>query len=149
MTSIRKATMADLADIETCAIAAYTLYVDRIGRAPAPMVADFAASIGKGHLYVAQEDGQVTAFVVFYAKQDHVHLENVAVAPSSQNRGIGKNLIKFVEQEARRDGYTRIELYTNSRMTENLEFYPRLGYKQFDRRVEDGFDRVYFSKTLD
>jgi hypothetical protein len=33
-------------------------------------------------------------------------------------------------------------------MTENLGLYPRLGYQQFDRRVEDGFDRVYFEKTL-
>jgi hypothetical protein len=33
-------------------------------------------------------------------------------------------------------------------MHENLELYPRLGYRQTDRRVEDGFERVYFSKKL-
>jgi len=149
LTGMRKATPSDLQGIETCAIAAYTPYVERIGRKPAPMVADFSASIGKGHLYVAQEDDQVVGFVVFYAKQDHVHLENVAVAPGFQNRGIGRKLIGFVEQQAQQDGYTRIELYTNAMMTENLELYPRLGFEQFDRRLEDGFDRVYFSKTLD
>ncbi len=148
MTGIRKATRFDIQEIETCAVAAYTLYVERIGREPAPMVANFAASIGKGHLYVAQEDGRIVGFVVFYPKQDHVHLENVAVIPGFQNRGIGTRLIGFVEQEAQQDGYSRIELYTNTSMTENLELYPRLGYEQIDRRVEDGFDRVYFSKTL-
>lgn len=148
MTGIRKATIFDLPEIESCAIAAYTLYVERIGREPAPMVANFAASIGKGHLYVAQEDGQIVGFVVFYPKQDHVHLENVAVIPGFQNRGIGTSLIRFVEKEAQQDGFSRIELYTNARMTENLELYPRLGYEQFDRRVEDGFDRVYFRKIL-
>ncbi len=148
VTEIRKATRFDIPEIETCAVAAYTLYVERIGREPAPMVADFAASISKGHLYIAQEDGQVVGFVVFYPAQDHVHLENVAVAPAFQNRGIGTKLIRFVERKARQDGYARIELYTNARMTENLELYPRLGYEQFDRRVEDGFDRVYFRKTL-
>lgn len=149
MTGIRKATRFDIQEIETCAVAAYTLYVERIGREPAPMVANFAASIGKGHLYVAQEDCQIVGFVVFYPKQDHVHLENIAVTPRFQNRGIGTKLIGFVEQQAQRDGYTRIELYTNARMTENLELYPRLGFEQFDRRVEDGFDRIYFRKTLD
>ena len=149
MTGIRKATSLDIREIETCAIAAYTLYVERIGREPAPMVANFAASIRKGHLYVAQEDNQIVGFVVFYPQQDHVHLENVAVTPGFQNRGIGTRLIRFVEQQAQQDGYTRVELYTNARMTENLEFYPRLSYEQFDRRIEDGFDRVYFRKTLD
>ncbi len=149
MTGIRKATSFDIQEIEICAVSAYTLYVERIGREPAPMVANFAASIGKGHLYVAQEDDQIVGFVVFYPERDHVHLENVAVTPGFQNRGIGTKLIGFVEQQAQRDGYSRIELYTNARMTENLGLYPRLGFEQFDRRVEDGFDRVYFSKTLD
>jgi hypothetical protein len=33
-------------------------------------------------------------------------------------------------------------------MTENLAFYPRLGYREVGRVVEDGFRRVYFAKRL-
>ena len=33
-------------------------------------------------------------------------------------------------------------------MTENLDFYPRLGYLETHRISEDGFDRVYFEKDL-
>jgi hypothetical protein len=33
-------------------------------------------------------------------------------------------------------------------MTENLDFYPRLGYLETQRVHEDGFDRVYFEKVL-
>jgi hypothetical protein len=33
-------------------------------------------------------------------------------------------------------------------MVENLALYPRLGYREDGRRVEDGFDRVFFSKRL-
>ena len=33
-------------------------------------------------------------------------------------------------------------------MTENLELYPRLGYREVDRREEDGFSRVFFRKRL-
>ena len=149
MTEIRKANPSDLPAIKACAFDAYAIYVDRIGREPAPMVADFAASIERSRLHVALEDGQLAGFVVFYPQRDHVHLENVAVNPGFQRRGIGSRLVAFVEQAARQDGFGRVELYTNARMTENLELYPRLGYERFDRRVEDGFDRIYFCKTLD
>jgi ribosomal protein S18 acetylase RimI-like enzyme len=148
MIEIRKAASSDLEPVRACARAAYQMYVDRIGREPAPMVADFAASIEAGRLYIAGEEGQLAGFVVFYAKPDHLHLENVAVSPGFQQLGIGRKLIEFVEQQARMGGYPRVELYTNARMTENLGLYPRLGYQQFDRRIEDGFDRVYFEKTL-
>jgi ribosomal protein S18 acetylase RimI-like enzyme len=148
MTEIRRATKSDLPGIQACALAAYQMYVERIGREPAPMVADFAASIEAGQLYIFEVDGQLGGFVVCYTRSDYVHLENVAVSPAFQQRGIGKKLIEFVEQQARVGGISRVELYTNAKMTENLGLYPGLGYEQFDRRFEDGFDRVYFRKTL-
>ena len=148
MIEIRKAVSSELESVRTCALAAYQMYVDRIGREPAPMVANFAASIKGGRLYIAGEEGRLAGFVVFYAKSGQLHLENVAVSPDFQQRGIGKKLIEFVEQQARTAGYPRVELYTNAKMTENLGLYPRLGYQQFDRRIEDGFDRVYFKKDL-
>jgi ribosomal protein S18 acetylase RimI-like enzyme len=148
MTEIRRATKSDLPGIQDCALAAYRMYVERIGRDPAPMVADFAASIEDGQLYIFEVDGQLGGFVVCYTKSDHVHLENVAVSPAFQQRGIGKKLIEFVEQQARAGGLSRVELYTNAKMIENLGLYPRLGYQQFDRRIEEGFDRVYFKKEL-
>ncbi len=148
MTEIRKAARSDLKQVQACALAAYQIYVKRIGREPAPMVADFAASIKAGQHYVFEEDGDIAGFVVCYAKADHFHLENIAVSPDFQKRGIGKKLIEFAEQLARAGGYPRVELYTNAKMVENLELYPMLGYQQFDRRLEDGFDRVYFKKNL-
>lgn len=146
---IRKARHSELDQVEACAVAAYSRYIERIGKAPAPMVADFAASIENETLYVIADDEKICGFVVFYARDDHVHLENVALDPLSQGQGLGMRLIEFVEQRARADGYARVELYTNAKMTENLGLYPRLGYQQFDRRIEDGFDRVYFRKTFD
>ena len=148
MAEIRRATKSDLPAIQACAVAAYSMYIERIGREPAPMVADFAASIERGQLFVLEQDEIVAGFVVCYARQDHVHLENIAVDPRFQQRGFGSRLVEFAEQQARTGGYARVELYTNAKMTENLGLYPRLGYQQFDRRMEDGFDRVYFKKDL-
>ena len=116
-TDIRKANKADLPGIQACAVGAYSMYIERIGREPAPMVADFAAAIERGHLFVIDQDEAIAGFVVCYEKNGYVQLENVAVNPDFQKQGIGKKLIEFVEQQARADGYSRIELYTNAKMT--------------------------------
>lgn len=147
---IRHAVNSDRDAIRRCAEAAYAKYLERIGREPAPMVADFAVLIEQNSVMVAVDDAQqVRGFVVSYPQNDHLHLENVAVDPACQGQGIGRRLIERVEQRALAEGYGRIELYTNAKMHENLTLYPKLGYREFDRRVEDGFDRVYFSKDLE
>jgi ribosomal protein S18 acetylase RimI-like enzyme len=146
---IRPATPADLAAVTACAREAYTKYVERIGREPAPMVADFAGQIADGILHVAVgDDGTIDGFIVFYPREDHMHLENVAVANHAQGQGVGRALIAACEAAARDAGFERVELYTNEKMTENLTLYPHLGYVEAGRWREDGFDRVFYRKTL-
>jgi ribosomal protein S18 acetylase RimI-like enzyme len=102
-----------------------------------------------GILHVSTDDaGAVDGFIVFYPRGDHVHLENVAVSIGAQGKGVGKTLIDYCETSAWKAGHDRIELYTNEKMTENLTLYPHLGYVEIGRRREDGFDRVFFRKTL-
>ena len=113
------------------------------------MVADFKAQIAAGDIYVAtDDDGVLQGLIVFYPEEQHMLLENVAVLPSAAGRGIGKSLIGFCEEEARRRGFSAVHLYTNEKMTENLSIYPRLGYAEVARRTEDGFNRVFFEKPL-
>ena len=85
---------------------------------------------------------------MFYPTGDVMHLENVAVLPAMSGQGVGKMLIAHVEDSASKQGYRSVELYTNEVMTENLHIYPSLGYRETDRRTEDGFDRVYFMKEV-
>jgi ribosomal protein S18 acetylase RimI-like enzyme len=145
---IRPARVQDLASIQNCARRAYAQYIDRIGREPPPMVADFAARIVRGTIHVVDEDGRVCGFIVLYPRDDHLHVENLAIDPQYQGQGLGRALLDFAEAQARSHRLHAIELYTNEQMTENLEFYPRLGYVETGRRVEDGFSRVYFRKEL-
>ncbi len=145
---IRLATAADLEEVQRCAEAAYALYVPRIGKEPAPMIADFATQIAAGQVHVCVEGVQLHGFIVSYARDDHVHIENVAVLPGQQGTGLGRTLIGHVENEARRAGIDAIELYTNQKMTENLSFYPRLGYQEIRRGEEGGFARVFYRKEL-
>jgi len=58
-------------------------------------------------------------------------------------------LLAFAETSAREAGISTLRLYTNAAMTENLAFYPRLGYTETGRRTDSGFGRVFFAKHLD
>lgn len=145
---IRPASEADLADIQACARQAYAKYIERMNQEPAPMHADFARQIANGWVEIAVGETGLVGYVVYYQRDDHVHLENVAVSPEFSGGGIGKHLIAHVERFARDAGYQAVELYTNEAMTENLAMYRRLGYSEVDRRHEDGFDRVFFRKQV-
>jgi ribosomal protein S18 acetylase RimI-like enzyme len=75
-------------------------------------------------------------------------IENVAVDPEAQGTGLGRQLMDFAEDEARRRGLGRLRLYTNEVMTENLAIYEHLGYHEVDRRSQDGYRRVFMEKLL-
>ena len=150
---IRPARPEDLDAIRDCAASAYGRYVARIGQEPAPMIADFKARIGRGVVHVSTgekdgEEGPVRGFIIFYPRGDHIHLENVAVAAGFQRRGIGRELIDCCEDFARQNGFAAVELYTNEKMAENLDLYPRLGYRETGRGEQDGFNRVFFRKEI-
>ena len=145
---IRKATDSDVAEVRTCALDAYRTYTKRIGRPPAPLQADYADQVREGQVFVVGQGQVVVGFVVFYPRGDHLHLENVAVRPTHQGRGYGGRLVAFVEERAQRYGLAAVELYTNEKMHENIDMYRKLGYVECARRNVDGYDRVFFRKTL-
>jgi ribosomal protein S18 acetylase RimI-like enzyme len=146
---VERANMGYLVQISDCARLAYGKYVSVIGTKPAPMVADFSELIKKECVYIEKHgEKTVSGFIVFYPKEGIMHLENVAVHPDFQGQGVGNKLIEFCEARGKQLKYPFVELYTNVKMVENMMIYPKLGYVEFDRRTEDGFNRVYFRKPL-
>jgi len=127
---------------------AYALYVPRMGKEPAPMLADYGALIAAGEVHVLEEAGAPAALIVIYPKEDALFIENIAVDPAIQRKGHGRALLAFAEREARRLGLKALRLYTNAMMTENLAYYPRLGFREAERREEDGYSRVFFEKRV-
>jgi ribosomal protein S18 acetylase RimI-like enzyme len=145
---IQRARPEDVAFIRRIAEDAYRPYIRRIGRRPAPMVADFPAQIAAGEVWIAAEHTEIMGYIVMRAHARGLHIENVAVAPERHGLGVGKALLAFAEAEARRRGLARMDLYTNVKMRENLAFYPALGWIEVARRAEEGFERVYFVKAV-
>jgi ribosomal protein S18 acetylase RimI-like enzyme len=149
VTFIRQAVATDEAVLVRCVEAAFAPYVERIGRRPAPMDADFAGQIAAGQIRVATDPlGHVVGYVTFYPQDDHMYLDALAVMPKAAGRGVGKKLITCCEDKARAKGLAKVKLCTNAQMIENQAIYPHLGYVETGRGVEDGFERVFFEKLL-
>lgn len=150
MITIRPAVEADVPVLRQIAVAAYEQYVPLIGRAPAPMTADYAAAVQAGRAWVAAgADGAALGLIVLIPQPGFLLLENVAATPAAQGRGTGACLLAFAEEQARALRLAGIRLYTNEAMTANLAYYPRHGYTETHRAQEDGFRRVFFRKQLD
>lgn len=146
---IRAATAEDVDGIEQLVHAAFSPYIERIGRPPAPMTLDYCALVtGTGQVEVLDSDGVLAGVLVTVVESDHVFVDTVAVAPWAQGHGHGRTLLAHTEQRARALGLPEVRLYTNAAMTENLSFYPRQGYVEVDRREDAGFQRVYFVKNV-
>jgi GNAT superfamily N-acetyltransferase len=59
---------------------------------------------------------------------DIARITALVVAPNCQRQGIGRLLLREVEQIARRAGASRLELTSNPRRVEAHEFYRSCGY---------------------
>lgn len=147
--SVRAASAEDASSVSACVTSAFERYIERIGKPPAPMLADYASLIAAKRVWVAEHSGQVHGVLVQYETAEGFYLDTVAVSPSSQGSGVGRALLQFAESQAVRCGYTSIYLCTNSKMTENQMLYPKIGYAEYDRRREAGYDRVFYRKQLD
>lgn len=148
MRSIREAAPADIARVRRIVDQAYDKYVPRIGGRPGPMLDDYALRQAEGTLWVLEEDGTIAGIVVLIGKADHLLIDNIAVAPDRQGKGLGRMLLDFAAAEAARRSYREMRLYTHARMTENFELYRRLGWQEYARGTADGFDRIFMLKPV-
>jgi GNAT superfamily N-acetyltransferase len=146
---IRRAKPEDRAAVEAIVRDAYSIYVERIGKPPGPMLDDYGPLITDGAVTVLEDtDAAIAAIIVLLAKPDHLLLDNIAVRPDRQGQGLGRQFIAFAEGEARRLGFGELRLYTHERMTENIALYTRLGFVVTGRGREAGYDRVFMTKRL-
>jgi len=77
-----------------------------------------------------------------------LHVTMLAVAPERRRTGIGAQLLEQAEAWARGRGALGVHLDTIE--FQALEFYTRLGYRQFGEQADNppGFIRYYLEKRL-
>ncbi|EKE70041.1 GNAT family N-acetyltransferase [Celeribacter baekdonensis] len=146
---LRFATRADTEAV-TCLVAeAFAIYTPKIGKPPAPVFYDYGALIETGLVSVAIAGAEVLGMVYLYAQDGGTAMLDVlAVAEAAQGRGLARLLITRAEEQARRMGAQRIDVYTNVVMEGPLVLYPKLGFSETHRGESDGYQRVHFSKEL-
>jgi ribosomal protein S18 acetylase RimI-like enzyme len=145
---LRPATEADVPRLSELVEAAYGHYVERLGRPPRPMIDDYAEVVRNYRVTVAVRGGEIVGVIVFGAGTEGFLVDNVAVHPSHQGSGVGRALLEHAEDAARHDGFDSIYLYTHETMTENVALYSRIGYVEYDRRVQGDARLVYLRKQL-
>ncbi|MEV6630432.1 GNAT family N-acetyltransferase [Actinoplanes sp. NPDC051470] len=146
--SLRRADAGDAEDVLGVVRRAFEKYVPRIGREPWPMTVDYGVPIGLGYCRVAEVDERIVGALVLEPGDGFLHLDVIAVAPEAQGGGVGGRLLALADEEARAGGYAEIRLFTNEAMTENIAYYGRRGYRETHRTEDDGFRRVFFTRTL-
>jgi GNAT superfamily N-acetyltransferase len=145
---IRPATLYEASAVAEYVRVAFSPYIERIGKPPAPMLLDFPTVIAAGQAWVVDVDGDVVGALIQYETEEGFYIDTVAVLPAMQGRGIGRALLEFAEDEARRRGYRSLYLCTNVKMTENQVLYPKIGYVEYERKFDQGYERIFYRKQL-
>jgi GNAT superfamily N-acetyltransferase len=145
---IRQANTGDVPAVRECVVEAFSPYVVRIGKPPAPMLLDFDTHIRSHHIWVAEYMNTVVGTLVQYQTPEGFYVDTVAAFPRLQGHGIGRALLEFAEQEALSRGLDSLYLCTNSKMVENQALYMKIGYVEYERKQVEDYSRVFYRKLL-
>ena len=146
---LRRAVSADAAAVRVLTRTAYSKWVPLIGREPTPMTADYERAVAEHMIDLWEEDGHLLALIEVIPAADHLLIENIAVRPDQQGKGIGDQLLLHAEGLARSLGFDEIQLYTNAAFASNLSFYSRRGYQEYRRgTVVPGTVTVFMMKRI-
>jgi N-acetylglutamate synthase-like GNAT family acetyltransferase len=131
--SLRRAVVTDASAVLALTRMAYAKWVPLIGREPKPMTSDYERAVAEHIIDLWEEGGELLALIEMIPEADCLLVENVAVRPGLQGKGIGDKLLHHAERLARSLGLRSVRLYTNAAFQSNLQFYARRGYQEFQR----------------
>ena len=97
---------------------------------------------------VAHQGDTVLGCVLFNPEDAHGgRLFQMAVSPDLQGQGLGARLVRSLEEELRRRGFTHVHLHARAPV---VPFYERLGYAVYGEPfTEVGIPHRHMRKTLD
>jgi selenophosphate synthetase-related protein len=87
--SFRRATAEDANIVREITRAAYAKWVAVIDREPKPMTANYEQAVIEHVIDILEEGGRPIALIEVIPESSHLLIENVAVLPDWQGKGIG------------------------------------------------------------
>ena len=85
------------------------------------------------NVLVARIDQQIVGFAIMRYGDDDAHLDLLAVAPVHRRRGVGRQLLEWLEECAVVAGIFRIALEVRESNNEAQLFYQSMGYRPLNR----------------
>ena len=144
---IRQATAEDAPAILALTRAAYAKWVPLIGREPRPMLADYDVAIRDHRIEILYLGSSLAGLIEMVPGLEHLLIENIAVAPEFQRRGLARQLMAHAETLAAAQGVSVLKLYTNKQFSENIRLYQSLGYTVDREEPYKNGLTVYMSKS--
>ncbi|MDW7613879.1 GNAT family N-acetyltransferase [Peribacillus simplex] len=129
--------------------------------------------------FVSEHDGQVSGLIIAYhgkdaesldepivkrlrtkmkdpsvtldkeAEMKDFYLDTLCVDPNFQGKGIGSELIQYVEGYAKQKGYPRVSLVVENENEGANRLYSRLGYKEMKTITISGHEFGYMVKEIE
>ena len=125
---LRRAKTNDVPAIVALLNEAFAMEWDFIDRARTH-AAEIAQYLGAGVFLVADaEDGSLASCMYLEPRGDRVYLGMLAVSPSQQGRGLGRQMMAAAEQHARSLGCHALDIRIINLRTELPPFYRALGF---------------------
>ena len=118
----------------------------------AQIVADFVKNIDpkKERCWIAEKDGENVGSVFLVKESDEVaRLRLLIVDPKARGLGIGKRLVDECTRFARRAGYKKITLWTNSVLLAARSIYQKAGYELAKSESHHSFGHDLVGETWD
>lgn len=146
---IREAGRGDVASITYCVEEAFADYIPLIHKKPGPMLMDYGEAVEKDAVFVAADGNDIAGVAVIADDRGgFMWLDILAVFKKYQGRGIGKKLIEYAEKFIIENGKEECRIYTNVKFETTIAIYRHLGYSEYKRAFEDGYDRLFLKKKL-
>lgn len=103
-------------------------------------------------VWVAESDGAVVGFAVYWVVVDEAHILNFAVAPSYRRRGLGRRMLDRVLARAEREGAAFMMLEVRASNAPAQALYAQRGFAEIGRRAgyyqDNGETAVVMGRTL-
>lgn len=99
------------------------------------------------HLAIVENDSRILGIIILKPlSSKKVKFRQMAISPSLQGKGVGRNLMKFAEEFARSKGFKAIEL---SARVYAQGFYEKLGYQTIGEAfIEVTLPTIKMEKSL-
>jgi ribosomal protein S18 acetylase RimI-like enzyme len=145
---LRRATIEDADDVTALQRSAYARNRTLLGVEPLPLQADYREIVSRDEVWLAFDGVALAGALVLAPQGDALLIWSIATAPRSEGLGLGTLLMDVAHRRAGELGLDSLRLYTGAKLTDNIAWYERLGFR-IDR-VETRADReiVHMSKTV-